>query len=106
MYPSSLHRGLQGWRSQTWGLTLSPNPNKCNGSKLAAVGFHKLLRCANGRSRGLGNVRYSTEEEAQWAVEALRDRDLDGRQLLVQPDIRADHGEEMTKAKRARHFFV
>jgi len=36
-----------------------------------------------GRSRGIGYVRYSTEEEAQYAVESLNGAEFDGRVISV-----------------------
>merc|ERR1712062_969727 len=36
-----------------------------------------------GRSRGCGCVRFSTEEEAQNAIETLNDSDLEGRKIFV-----------------------
>jgi len=36
-----------------------------------------------GRSKGFGFVEYSTEEEAEKAIEMFNDKDFDGRNLIV-----------------------
>jgi RNA recognition motif-containing protein len=40
----------------------------------------------NGRSRGCGVVEFSTEEEAQTAIDTLNDTDLMGRPIFVRED--------------------
>mmetsp|Transcript_40063 Transcript_40063/g.105360 ORF Transcript_40063/g.105360 Transcript_40063/m.105360 type:complete len:180 (-) Transcript_40063:654-1193(-) len=40
----------------------------------------------DGRSRGFGIVRFSTEEEAAEAIESLTETELDGRTILVRAD--------------------
>ena len=40
----------------------------------------------DGRSRGCGLVRFSSEEEAAEAIETLTDTELDGRQIFVRED--------------------
>ncbi|KAJ7151159.1 hypothetical protein C8R46DRAFT_1358070 [Mycena filopes] len=40
---------------------------------------------ATGDSRGFGFVTYSSDEEAQKAIDELHDRELDGRRLRVNP---------------------
>lgn len=38
----------------------------------------------SGRSRGIAFVTFSTEEEANSAIEALHETELDGRKIIVQ----------------------
>ncbi|KAI7863433.1 hypothetical protein BDF14DRAFT_1844184 [Spinellus fusiger] len=44
-----------------------------------------------GRSRGFGFVTYESDEEAQAAIDALNERELDGRNIKV--DRAADRGD-------------
>jgi len=52
----------------------------------------EVITEANGRSKGCGIVEYSTEEEAQEAINTLTDTDLKGRMIFVREDRETGSG--------------
>lgn len=52
----------------------------------------EVITEANGRSKGCGIVEYSTEEEAQEAINTLTDTDLKGRMIFVREDRETSSG--------------
>lgn len=58
-----------------------------------------VLESYNGRSRGCGLVEYSTEEEAQNAIDTLHDTELDGRMIFVREDREPNSGSIGSFAK-------
>ncbi len=51
-----------------------------------------VMRYQNGRSKGCAIVKYVTPEEAQHAITALNDVEVDGRRLLVREDREGPEG--------------
>ena len=47
------------------------------------VEYAEVLEGPNGRSKGIGIVRFGTEEEALAAIDELTETDLDGREIFV-----------------------
>ena len=61
-------------------------------SVAGAVESVSLMSYANGRSKGCAIVKYATPEEAQHAITALNDVEVDGRRLLVREDREGPEG--------------
>jgi len=62
------------------------------------VEYAEVLEGPNGRSKGIGIVRFGTEEEALAAIDELTETDLDGREIFV----RADRGGSAGKGGGGR----
>ena len=60
-----------------------------------------LFRLQDGRSMGMGRVLYATHEDAKNALSTLHQREVDGRQMMVQVDQRGeDDADGEGKGKR------
>lgn len=59
-----------------------------------------LFRLQDGRSMGMGRVKYASHEEAQKALDTLHNREIDGRAVMLQVDQRGEDNEEGGSAKR------
>ncbi|EOD07506.1 RNA-binding protein, partial [Emiliania huxleyi CCMP1516] len=72
------------------------------------VEYAEVLEGPNGRSKGIGIVRFGTEEEALAAIDELTETDLDGREIFRLPSspctrqVRADRGGSAGKGGGGR----
>jgi len=54
------------------------------------------------RSAGYGFVGFSTQEAAQKAVDALKEKELDGRQLIIEIAKPSDQKDQEKKEKKSK----
>ncbi|CAK0793739.1 unnamed protein product [Prorocentrum cordatum] len=62
--------------------------------EIGRVEDFSLFRFQDGKSMGMGRVKYASHEEARRAMTTLHNREVDGRALMLQEDPRVDSDEE------------
>lgn len=62
--------------------------------EIGTVDEFTLFRLQDGRSMGMGRVKYGSHEHAQKALRTLHNREIDGRAVMLQVDQRGEDNEE------------
>jgi len=85
--------------------TLTDDGFKAKFAEFGEITSAKIMRDQNDKSRGFGFVNFSKHEEAQKAVEALHQKDFDGKTLYVaraQKKKERDEEKKRTREQRKR----